>query len=204
MHLQSEFDIQCVYFSMHHAELHIKNMVCGRCLKVVSEVLDNLGFTVISLELGKAYIESEQPIDLKKIADHLLEEGFELIDDDHSRLINLIKTMVIRYVHHEASEIEQMNISSFLERDLGKSYSYLSSLFSKVEGRTIEKYVILQRIERVKELLVYGEKTISEIAWELGYSSSQYLSNQFKAETGLTPTEFRKLMDKPRKSIDSL
>ena len=97
-----------------------------------------------------------------------------------------------------------MNISAFLEKDLGKSYSYLSSLFSKVEGRTIEKYVILQRIERVKELLIYGDKTISEIAFELGYSSSQYLANQFKAETGLTPTEFRNLMDKPRKAIDKL
>ena len=97
-----------------------------------------------------------------------------------------------------------MNISTFLEKDLGKSYSYLSSLFSKVEGRTIEKYVILQRIERVKELLVYGEMTISEIAYKLGYSSSQYLSNQFKAETGLTPSQFRKLMDKPRKAIDEL
>lgn len=116
----------------------------------------------------------------------------------------MIKTQVIKYVHQESSEVEQMNISSFLERDLNKSYSSLSSLFSKAEGRTIEKYVILQRIERVKELLVYGEKTISEIAWELGYSSSQYLSNQFKAETGFTPSQFRKLMDKPRKALDEV
>ncbi len=179
-------------------------MVCGRCLKVVGDILDQQGFGVISLELGKAYVESEHEIDREAIASALEKEGFELIDDDQSKLINLIKTMVIKHVHHESSEIEQMNISAFLEKDLGKSYSYLSSLFSKVEGRTIEKFVILQRIERVKELLVYGEKTISEIAWELGYSSSQYLSNQFKSETGLTPSEFRKMMDKPRKAIDKL
>ena len=179
-------------------------MVCGRCLKVVSEILDHQGFNVISLELGKAYVESESEIDRSALAEALDKEGFELIDDEHSKLINLIKTMVIQLVHHESSEIEQMNISTFLEKDLGKSYSYLSSLFSKVEGRTIEKYVILQRIERVKELLVYGEMTISEIAYKLGYSSSQYLSNQFKAESGLTPSQFRKLMDKPRKAIDEL
>lgn len=179
-------------------------MVCGQCLKVVSEILDHQGFNVISLELGKAYVESESEIDRSALVEALDKEGFELIDDEHSKLINLIKTLVIQLVHHESSEIEQMNISTFLEKDLGKSYSYLSSLFSKVEGRTIEKYVILQRIERVKELLVYGEMTISEIAYKLGYSSSQYLSNQFKAETGLTPSQFRKLMDKPRKAIDEL
>ena len=179
-------------------------MVCGRCLKAVGEILDDQGFSVISLDLGKAYVESEKEIDRNLLSKALVKEGFELIDDDQSKLINLIKTMVIQHVHHESSEIEQMNISTFLEKDLGKSYSYLSSLFSKVEGRTIEKYVILQRIERVKELLVYGELTISEIAYKLGYSSSQYLSNQFKAETGLTPSQFRKLMDKPRKAFDEL
>ncbi len=189
---------------MFTAQLHIKNMVCGRCIKAVDEILDQQGFTTISLELGKAYVESEHEIDRKKLASALEKEGFELIDDDQSKLINLIKTLVIQHVHHESSEIEQMNISAFLEKDLGKNYSYLSSLFSKVEGRTIEKYVILQRIERVKELLIYDEKTVSEIAFELGYSSSQYLSNQFKTETGLTPSEFRKLMDKPRKAIDEL
>ncbi len=190
--------------SMYYAELHIKNMVCGRCLKVVTEILDSFDFEAASIELGKAYIESEKPIDHLKIANALENEGFELIDDEQSKLISMIKTLVINYVHEESSEIEQLNISAFLEQDLNKSYSYLSSLFSKVEGRTIEKYVILQRIERVKELLVYGEKTISEIAWELGYSSSQYLSNQFKSETGFTPTQFRKLMDKPRKALDKV
>jgi AraC-like DNA-binding protein len=189
---------------MYSAQLHIKNMVCGRCLKAVSEILDQQGFNVISLELGKAYVEAEAEFDGDKLAIALEVEGFELIDDDQSKLINLIKSLVIQHVHHESSEIEQMNISAFLEKDLGKSYSYLSSLFSKAEGRTIEKYVILQRIERVKELLIYGDKTISEIAFDLGYSSSQYLSNQFKAETGLTPSEFRNLLDKPRKAIDEL
>jgi AraC-like DNA-binding protein len=170
----------------------------------VHGLLINEGFTVISIELGKVHIKTSSKLYSEKIAILLAKEGFELIDDDQSKLINLIKTMVIQHVHHASNEIEQMNISAFLEKELGKSYSYLSSLFSKVEGRTIEKYVILQRIERIKELLIYGDKTISEIAFELGYSSSQYLSNQFKAETGLTPTEFRNLMDKPRKAIDKL
>ena len=189
---------------MHHAELHIKNMVCGRCLKAVTEILNQFDFETTSVDLGKAFIESKHPIDRLKIAEALETEGFELIDDEQTKLISMVKTLVIKYVHQESSEIEQMNISNFLERDLNKSYSYLSSLFSKVEGRTIEKFVILQRIERVKELLVYGEKTISEIAWELGYSSSQYLSNQFKSETGFTPTQFRNLMDKPRKALDKV
>lgn len=179
-------------------------MVCDRCIKIVHALLISEGYTVISIELGKVHIKTSSKLYSEKIAILLAKEGFELIDDDQSKLINLIKTMVIQHVHHASSEIEQMNISAFLEKELGKSYSYLSSLFSKVEGRTIEKYVILQRIERVKELLIYGDKTISEIAFELGYSSSQYLSNQFKAETGLTPTEFRNLMDKPRKAIDKL
>lgn len=179
-------------------------MVCDRCIKIVHGLLISEGYTVISIELGKVLIKTDSKLYSEKIAILLAKEGFELIDDDQSKLINLIKTMVIQHVHHASSEIEQMNISAFLEKELGKSYSYLSSLFSKVEGRTIEKYVILQRIERVKELLIYGDKTISEIAFELGYSSSQYLSNQFKAETGLTPTEFRNLMDKPRKAIDKL
>jgi AraC-like DNA-binding protein len=170
----------------------------------VHALLISEGYTVISIELGKVHIKTSSKLYSEKIAILLAKEGFELIDDDQSKLINLIKTMVIQHVHHESNEIKQMNISAFLEKELGKSYSYLSSLFSKVEGRTIEKYVILQRIERVKELLIYGDKTISEIAFELGYSSSQYLSNQFKAETGLTPTEFRNLMDKPRKAIDKL
>lgn len=189
---------------MYHAELHIKNMVCGRCLKAVTEILDSFDFKTTSIELGKAFIESEKPINRDKIAEALENEGFELIDDEQTKLISMIKTLVIKYVHQESNEIEQLNISTFLERDLNKSYSYLSSLFSEVEGRTIEKFVILQRIERVKELLVYGEKTISEIAWDLGYSSSQYLSNQFKSETGFTPTQFRKLMDKPRKALDKV
>ena len=179
-------------------------MVCDRCIKIVHALLISEGYTVISIELGKVHIKTSSKLYSEKIAILLAKEGFELIDDDQSKLINLIKTMVIQHVHHASNEIEQMNISAFLEKELGKSYSYLSSLFSKVEGRTIEKYVILQRIERIKELLIYGDKTISEIAFELGYSSSQYLSNQFKAETGLTPTEFRNLMDKPRKAIDKL
>ena len=179
-------------------------MVCDRCIKVVSGILNKQGCTVSSIELGKVNVESDFEINHENIALSLTKEGFELINDEQSKLISQIKALIIQQVHHQTSEVPPLNISAMLEKHLCKGYSYLSSLFSKVEGRTIEKYVILQRIERVKELLIYGDKNISEIAYDLGYSSSQYLSNQFKAETGLTPSEFRTLMDKPRKALDKL
>ncbi|HCI69587.1 MAG TPA: AraC family transcriptional regulator, partial [Balneola sp.] len=111
---------------------------------------------------------------------------------------------VINHIHHHKNGETFHNLTDYLEREIGKSYSSLSTTFSKNEGRTIEKFSIQQRIERVKELLIYGEKTISEIAFELGYSSTQYLSNQFKSETGLTPTQFKKLLSSNRKPLDEV
>tara|TARA_R110000868_G_scaffold304437_21_gene565403 strand:- start:35449 stop:36018 length:570 start_codon:yes stop_codon:yes gene_type:complete len=184
--------------------IYIKNMVCGRCIKVVRDELEKLGFNIISIELGKVEFTSPQVINETKLNSMLEKEGFELIDDESKRIINRIKTTIIKQLHHEVNKDVHINLSSFLEKELHKSYSYLSSLFSKIEGRTIEKYVIQQRIEHVKELLVYGEKTISEIAWELGYSSAQYLSNQFKSETGLSPTQFRKLIGSSRMPLDKV
>ena len=184
--------------------LHIKNMVCGRCVKVVSEELGRFGLPIKSVQLGKVEFESPVELDIPAIKSLLEKEGFELIDDETTRLISQIKTQIINHIHSENSDTESINLSDFLEKKVGKSYSQLSTTFSKIEGRTIEKFVIQQRIERVKELLVYGEKTISEIAWELGYSSSQYLSNQFKAETGLTPSQFRTMINKPRRPLDEV
>lgn len=184
--------------------IHIKNMVCGRCIKVVRDELERLKYSIKNVELGKVEFDSPQEINVSELSAMLKKEGFELIDDQDSKIINQIKTLIIQQLRYESGKDVNENLSDYLEHQLHKSYSSLSSLFSKVEGRTIEKYVIQQRIERVKELLIYGEKTISEITWELGYSSAQYLSNQFKSETGLSPSQFRKLIGNNRKPLDEV
>ena len=185
-------------------EVRIKNMVCDRCIKVVRELFEELNYPVNNIELGKVVLSYPVQLDVREISKLLQSEGFELIDDETSKLISRIKTSVINHIHHHKTGESFHNLTDYLEKEIGKSYSGLSSLFSKNEGRTIEKYSIQQRIERVKELLIYGEKTVSEIAHELGYSSTQYLSNQFKSETGLTPTQFRKLITKKRKPLDEV
>ncbi len=185
-------------------QIHIKNMVCGRCIKVVRDEFEKLGYAVKSVDLGKVELVQPTEIDESKLRSALEKEGFELIDSESNRVISKIKTHIIKLIRDESGNDEHVNLTEFLEKEIGKSYSSLSTLFSKSEGRTIEKFAIQQRIERVKELLVYGEKTISEIAWELGYSSAQYLSNQFKSETGLTPTEFRKVISSGRKPLDKV
>lgn len=171
---------------------------------MVSEILHSQGYPVKNVELGRVEFEEETDVDLESLRHILKKEGFELIDDQTSQMINSIKVAVIALVHEQGNDQSDLNLSDYLERKIGKSYSGLSSLFSRTEGRTIEKYLIQQRIERVKELLVYGEKTISEIAWELGYSSAQYLSNQFKSETGLSPSEFRSMIGNTRKPLDEV
>ena len=189
---------------MKNNSIHIKNMVCGRCIKVVREEIEQLGYPIKNIELGKVEFEEELEVDVDALSSTLQKEGFELIDDKSSKIISTIKTKIIQHIRNRDSVNEHQNLSDYLEKELNKSYSSLSSLFSEVEGRTIEKYVIQQRIERVKELLVYGEKTISEMAWELGYSSAQYLSNQFKSETGLSPSQFRTMMGNSRKPLDEV
>lgn len=179
-------------------------MVCGRCIKVVRDELEKLGHTIKHIELGKVEFTDQQEVDEVRLRKVLEKEGFELIDDESTKLISAIKNIVIQQIHHEAGDNKQLNLSAILEKEIGKSYSSLSTLFSKTEGRTIENFAIQQRIERVKELLVYGQKSVSEIAWELGYSSAQYLSNQFKSETGLTPSAFRKLISNNRKPLDKV
>ena len=185
-------------------QIHIKNMVCGRCIKVVRDEVERLGYPVKNIELGKVEFSSPVDIDEEKLRSALEKDGFELIDNEGSKTISKIKTIIIKMIRQETGDNAHVNLTEYLEKEIGKSYSSLSTLFSKSEGRTIEKFAIQQRIERVKELLVYGEKTISEIAWELGYSSAQYLSNQFKSETGLTPTEFRKVISSGRKPLDKV
>ncbi|NQU85486.1 MAG: AraC family transcriptional regulator [Mariniphaga sp.] len=185
--------------------LHIKNMVCNRCIKVVNEELTKLGITVKNIELGKVEVVNiPKNTSIEKISEVLKENGFELIDDRKSKIIDLIKTSIIKLVHHHNEKPEYINFSDFLSKEIGYDYSYLSNLFSSVEGTTIEKYIINQRIERVKELLVYDELSLNEIAYEIGYSSVQHLSNQFKKITGLSPSHFKKIKNKKRKPLDKV
>lgn len=185
------------------AVLHIKNMVCNRCIKVVNDELTEMGYSIKSIELGEVQLrESLEEEDLEEIRKALITNGFELIDDRKSQLINRIKTLIIEFIHHDREKPEHMNLSDFLAKELGHDYSYLSSLFSSVEGVTIEKYLIYQKIEKVKELLVYNELSLNEISWQMGYSSVQHLSNQFKKVTGLTPSHFKKIGKGRRNPLD--
>jgi AraC family transcriptional regulator len=185
-------------------KLYIKNMVCGRCVKVVKEELQKLGVDYISVQLGEVELGSPLPKDkAEKLKSALLENGFELIDDSKNKLIENIKTLIIKSIY-QSNKPEEINYSDYLSKQTGKPYTFLSSLFSSVENTTIEKYIISQKIERAKELLVYGELTLSEIAYQLGYSSSQHLSNQFKKITGFTPTYFKELKEQKRKFIDKI
>lgn len=186
------------------SELRIKNMVCDRCIKVVREIFHQLNIPIKNIDLGYIEFYDNQDLDLEDLSQKLEDEGFALIDDKTKKVISDIKTAVIKQIHHHIAGDSFTNLTDYLEKEIGKSYSSLSAIFSASEGRTIEKFSIQQRIERVKELLIYNEKTVSEIAFELGYSSAQYLSNQFKAETGFTPSEFKKLITSQRKPLDEV
>lgn len=192
---------------LHHKPmtLFIKNMVCLRCKMTVEAELNKLGFYPLSLELGEiVFKDSLKEHDIKSIENALKPYGFEVIMDKRSQIIEQIKTAAIDYVFEKNEGQQRLNFSDFLEKRLLKDYTYLSNLFSEIEGITIEKYLINLKIERVKELLVYDEMTLSEIAFQLGYSSVAYLSNQFKKITGLTPTYFKGIKDKKRQSIEDV
>lgn len=186
--------------------IYIKNMVCNRCIKVVREEFESLGLTIKDIKLGEVEIlNDESRIDMKKINDVLIINGFELLDNRNSKIIEKIKILIIDIIREidEGRDIN-INFSEYLAKKTGLNYNYLSTLFSSLEGTTIEKYVINQKIEKVKELLVYNELTLSEIAFRLGYSSVQHLSNQFKKITGLTPSYFKTLKNKNRRTLDSI
>lgn len=190
---------------MASTTLYIKNMVCNRCIKVVREELVRLGYTIREIELGEVTLnEKSSEVSIDQISEVLFANGFELIDDRKSRIINRIKTLIIEFIHYDREKPKHINLSDLLASELGHDYSYLSHLFSSVEGITIEKYLIAQKIEKVKELLVYDEFSLSEISDQLGYSSVQHLSNQFKKITGLTPSHFKKIKIKKRNPLDKL
>ena len=186
--------------------LHIKNMVCARCIRTVERLVTEAGIQIQNVRLGEAEIaDSATPQQIVALQTALEKEGFELLDDRNSRLVQQIKNLIINEIHHETNKKSvTMNFSEFLARETGHEYSQLSKLFSAVEGVTVEKYVIAQKIERVKELLAYDERSLGEIAWQTGYSSTQHLSNQFRQVTGLTPTQFKADHQHQRKPLDEV
>lgn len=190
---------------MPRFSIHIKNMVCPRCIKVVNTELGQAGFNVTETELGKAVIEQDN-IDRTKIASVLSANGFELLEERTARLINEIKIFVIGLIRSGKLKSNKFKMSTLLEEHFHKEYGHLSQVFSQAENNTIEKFIINQKIELVKEWLIYDEKALSEIADDLGYSSTAHLSRQFKQVTGFTISEFRKLKNHKhqRQAIDSL
>ncbi len=179
-------------------------MVCDRCKSSVNRMLQDLNITIKDLELGEATLESPlSETQRNKLKDQLLSQGFELLEDRETQTINQIKSEVIRFVHHQPDS-ESQTLSAHLSVHLNKEYSRLSKLFSQVEGRTIESYYIDQRIEHVKELIIYDQLSLSEIAYKLNYSSVAHLSGQFKKVTGMTPSAFKKLGPQGRKPLDSV
>jgi AraC family transcriptional regulator len=185
-------------------KIYIKNMVCNRCISVVRTELNKLGFHPLNVAMGEVeFYEQLSKEQLALINERLKLQEFELLDDKRSKLIEQIKRIIIQQIHYEKEKIK-VNFSVLLSQKLKKDYSTISHLFSELEGMTIEQYVILQRIERVKELLVYNELSLSQIADLMNYSSLSHLSGQFKKVTGLSPSSFKELKENKRKPLDDV
>ncbi|SDW51998.1 transcriptional regulator, AraC family [Hydrobacter penzbergensis] len=181
----------------------VKNMVCNRCIMVVKQVLEEMNLQPLRVAMGE--IELKKPVTAKQL--DLLNEklkalGFEVLDNTKQSQIEKIKSLLIQKVQQGDLE-EHFSITDFITQSIHKEYSQLSRLFSEVEGLTVEQFFILQKIEKVKEWLIYNESNLSEIAWKLGYSSVAHLSAQFKKITGLTPSAFKKIGG-TRKSLDEV
>lgn len=177
-------------------------MVCIRCKMVVKQELKNLGLTYSQVELGEVEVtETPTEIQLNIFRIQLQKAGLELIDDKRSILIQKIKDIIIEMVHY-TEEVPMVNFSNLLSEKLNYDYTYLANLFSLVMGTTIEHFIIVHKIERVKELLVYDELTLTEIAYKMHYSSVAHLANQFKKVTGFTTSHFKKLKYKSLQDLD--
>ncbi|CAH0206895.1 AraC family transcriptional regulator [Chryseobacterium sp. WG14] len=184
--------------------LFIKNMVCNRCIIVVQNEMKKLGLKLENIKLGEVTLEKELSSSEKDALESaLVPLGFQVIDDKKGRIIEQIKNVIIDLVHYKDNDTKA-NLSDILSKKLNHDYNYLSNLFSEVESTTIEKYFIAQKVEKVKELLVYDELSLSEIAYRLNYSSVAYLSNQFKKVTGLTPSYFKQIKEEKRKPLDKV
>jgi AraC-like DNA-binding protein len=179
-------------------------MVSLRCKMVVKEELNVLGIKYLAINLGEVdLLEPVNPQQREQIRIALLKSGLELMDDKKSVIIEKIKDVIIEMIHYE-EELPRVNFSDYLSEKLKYNYTYLANLFSETEGTTIEHFIIIHKIERVKELIIYDELNLTEIADKLHYSSISHLSNQFKKITGLTPTFFKSLKDKKRSNLENL
>lgn len=189
---------------MSKQTIHIKNMVCPRCITAVEQALGKLNIPFSLVELGKVEIDDSNNIDYPVLEKELNQLGFELIKDKNQLLVEKIKNIIIQHIYYDKSESQKVNFSKFIASELDYDYSHLSTVFSNTENITIEKYIILQKIEKVKELISYNNLSFSEIAYKINYSSVSHLSKQFKRITGLTLSEYKKLDNKERKSIESI
>lgn len=185
-------------------KLYIKYMVSLRCKMLVKNELENLGINCISVDLGMAEIEDDITEEqLETFKKNLKKAGLELLDDKKHILVEKIKNVIIEMIHY-ADEVPNVNDSDYISEKLGYNYTYLSNVFSEVKGMTIQQYIIKHKIEAAKELLLYDELTLTEIAYKLNYSSVAHLSNQFKKVTGLTPTYFKEMKEKRDKNLEEL
>jgi AraC-like DNA-binding protein len=185
-------------------KLYIKFMLSTRCKMVVKSILNSLDLHFVFVDLGEVEImedlDAEQLEELKMA---LQAADLELMDNKKAILIERIKTTIVEMVHHSNEGIK-INFSNYLSEKLHHDYTYMANLFSEMQGTTIEQFMIAHKVERIKELIIYGELNITEIAWKMNYSSVAHLSNQFKKMTGLSPSQFKQLKDKTRRSLEEL
>jgi len=188
---------------MIRKSINIKNMVCPRCITAVEQTLSKLKITYIEVKLGKAIVTTDN-IDYSTLDTELRKIGFEIIQNKNQKIVEQIKTLIVDLIHHNKGDDLKINFSEYLSKKTEYDYSYLSNVFSETENATIEKYIILQKIERVKELINYNELNFSEIAFNLNYSSASHLSKQFKKITGFTLSDYKKAKAEERNTIDNL
>jgi AraC-like DNA-binding protein len=185
-------------------KIYIKYMVSLRCKMFVKEELQKLGLNCVSVDLGMIEVHGDITVQqLETLGEKLKKGGLELLDDKKNILVEKIKSIIVEMIHH-AEDLPKLNDSDYISEKLGYDYTYLSNTFSEVKGITIQQYIIQHKIERVKELLLYDELTLTEIAHRLHYSSVAHLSNQFKNVTGLTPTYFKKIKEKREINLEDL
>ncbi|HLP12361.1 MAG TPA: AraC family transcriptional regulator [Flavobacteriales bacterium] len=185
-------------------KLYIRNMVCNRCVAVVKSELEKAKLHPLTVTMGQVELQEDLNLnELNALNKQLKVHGFELIDDKRNKILEQIKNIIIEQIHY-TGEKRKVKYSELLAKQLGKDYSALSNLFSEMEGITIEQYIILQKTEKVKELLIYDELNLSQIADVLDYSSVAHLSAQFKKVTGLTPSQFKSLKENRRNPLDNV
>lgn len=197
-------NVYLIHLDKLNLKLFIKNMVCIRCQMVVKAELEKLGLNYKQVKIGEVDLAGDikqEQLELLNVG--LKRAGLVLMDDKKSILVEKIRSAIIEVVHYSEDQIK-VNLSDFLSEKLNYNYTYLANLFSEVKGITIEKFYLTHKIERVKELIVYDELNLSEIAYRMNYSSVAHLSNQFKKFTGLTPTHFKMLKNKRRDTLENV